>query len=71
MVRLYPVSDHEQGKAFRLMLLRLLGAQAVTFAALSFLLSFDVIVFLSVLLAGSAAVAVATSRAAVVRRSVS
>ncbi|PFG03112.1 ABC transporter permease [Bacillus sp. es.036] len=71
MVKLYPVSDHEQGKAFRLMLLRLLGAQAVTFAALSFLLSLDVIVFLSVLLAGSAAVAVATSRAAVVRRSVS
>ncbi len=71
MVKLYPVSDHEQGKAFRLMLLRLLGAQAVTFAALSFLLSLDVIVFLSVLLAGSAAVVVATSRAAVVRRSVS
>ena len=71
MVKLYPVSDHEQGKAFRLMLLRLLGAQAVTFAALSFLLSLDVIVFLSVLLAGIAAVAVATSRAAVVRRSVS
>lgn len=71
MVKLYPVSDHEQGKAFRLMLLRLLGVQAVTFAALSFLLSLDVIVFLSVLLAGIAAVAVATSRAAVVRRSVS
>jgi ABC-2 type transport system permease protein len=71
MVKLYPVSDHEQGKAFRLMLLRLLGAQAVTFAALSFLLSLDVIVFLSVLLAGIAAVAVATSRTAVVRRSVS
>ncbi len=71
MVKLYPLSDHEQGKAFRLMLLRLLGAQAVTFAALSYLLSLDVIVFLSVLLAGSAAVVVATSRAAVVRRSVS
>ncbi|MYL65773.1 hypothetical protein GLW07_20635 [Bacillus hwajinpoensis] len=71
MVKLYPLSDHEQGKAFRLMLLRLLGAQAVTFAALSYLLSLDVIVFLSVVLAGSAAVTVATSRAAVVRRSVS
>ena len=71
MVKLYPLSDDEQGKAFRHMLLRLLGAQAVTFAALSFILSLDVIVFLSVLLAGIAAVTVATSRAPVVRRSVS
>ncbi|WP_273852507.1 ABC transporter permease [Guptibacillus spartinae] len=71
MVKLYPLPEQEQAKAFRLLLLRLLGVQAATFAVLSFLLSLNIIVFLSVLLAGIVAVVLATSRSVVVRRSAS
>ncbi|WLR58477.1 ABC transporter permease [Guptibacillus hwajinpoensis] len=62
MVKLYPLSDKEQVIAFRALLIRLLGAQAVTFAVLSFIISFDIVTAGLILIFGAAAVAVATSR---------
>ncbi|WP_347552338.1 ABC transporter permease [Pseudalkalibacillus hwajinpoensis] len=64
MVKLYPVSETEQGKAYRALLVRLLGVQATSFAVLSFLLRFNVIELFLVALAGALAVSFASLRGA-------
>ena len=62
MVKLYPIGESGQGMAFRTLLIRLLGTQALTFGIFSFILHFDMSEFLLVLLAGASAVLFATFR---------
>ncbi|TKD68699.1 ABC transporter permease [Pseudalkalibacillus hwajinpoensis] len=60
MVKLYPISDSDQEKAYRSLLTRLLGTQAAAFALLSLILHFNLVEFILIALAGAASVVFAT-----------
>ena len=56
MVKLYPISDADQERAYRTLLIRLLSTQAAAFALLSLILHFNLVEFLLIALAGTASV---------------
>ncbi|MGA9290334.1 MAG: ABC transporter permease [Anaerobacillus sp.] len=62
MVKLYPLAESGQRLAFRSLLIRLLGAQALTFGVFSLILHFNMVEFLLVLFAGAISALFATLR---------
>ncbi|WP_084006659.1 ABC transporter permease [Guptibacillus hwajinpoensis] len=62
MVKLYPISDMDQERAYRALLIRLLSTQAAAFALLSIILHFNLVEFILIALAGTASVVFASLR---------
>lgn len=60
MVKLYPISDADQERAYRALLIRLLSTQAAAFALLSLILHFNLVEFILIALAGTASVVFAS-----------
>ncbi|WP_394175516.1 ABC transporter permease [Guptibacillus hwajinpoensis] len=60
MVKLYPISDVDQERAYRALLIRLLSTQAAAFALLSLILHFNLVEFILIALAGTASVVFAS-----------
>ncbi|MDP4551742.1 ABC transporter permease [Alkalihalobacillus macyae] len=60
MIKLYPISDVDQERAYRALLIRLLSTQAAAFALLSLILHFNLVEFILIALAGTASVVFAS-----------